>query len=229
LPHPDPFFPDPQVRYKPDPKDPERTYLKIGSMYQEIEHFHTPTGTKLADAVKAASYPLDQISQRRTIKVTGEDLFVIPVTLDFGEKQRDVWHLVSRPDSTTEITHADLLHRYRPSFPMLPGMPATEVLHEGADEEGFGLGEAAEERRREAENGWHDADVAATLGIGVKKVKRSDAGSSEVVAAASSSAPSFAAVSSALPSSSMARNEEEDEALENDEEEDFDDLNVQWD
>lgn len=106
-------------------------------------------------------------------------------------------------------------------------MPTTEVLHEGADEEGWGVGEAAEERRREGERSWHDADVATTLGLGVRRARRNEDGdlvsdafslgrqgsSSAVVSSAPVSSRPVSSMpgTSAAPSSAIGNGDEDEE------------------
>ncbi|KAI9022473.1 hypothetical protein DFJ74DRAFT_669570 [Hyaloraphidium curvatum] len=153
------------IRLKPEPGTPRISYLWLTSIYQELELIRNSDGAVITSAA-ASALPPDSFTERRTLRITGEEWALLPVALPSGG-ERPVWHFATRAGGTVEVEHADLAGRYRPfaepADHRLPAMPVIRVEAEG-EEEGGWCGDR--ERAREGERSWCDSDVLELLGLG---------------------------------------------------------------
>lgn len=197
------------IRVIPDKGMPKRSYLKVTSIYQDLVLVHMPTGKEVSSE-KAVKYPLAEVKEVRTLRITGDEMYTVLVPLSNGA-EREVWHLAARSESTTEITHGDVAHRWRPQFAFLEAVKEAEVKHEGDEEEGWGADGDA--RKRASDAGWNDADVAESFGVGVPRPGKRAEGSS---------ARGEMESEATLPAGPSGAGVEEEEA-------DFDEFEVSWD
>lgn len=155
------------VRLQPEKEKEERyeTFMKVTSVYQDVELFDRRTGRIVSD-VQAASLPLEEIGEKRTMRITGEELVLMPCNRP-GLPDQLVWHLSTRPGESSEVTQGDVSGRWRPGFDDGVGKMDVEVVADDYQGEGWGVGGDVEEQRLEAERAcWNDRDVLEALGIG---------------------------------------------------------------